>query len=54
MMLFILLLTGLAQAADLSRECNLHDAGLQRFFAEYTRAYARAKRAQVVLVREWA
>jgi hypothetical protein len=39
----MLLLGGLAQAADPGRECNIQDGGLKRFFAEYTRAYSRAK-----------
>jgi hypothetical protein len=43
MILLMLLLGGLAQAADSGRECNIQDGGLKRFFAEYTRAYSRAK-----------
>lgn len=43
-MIFLLLFATQVWAADLSRECQANDPGLQRFFSEYVGAYAKADR----------
>jgi hypothetical protein len=44
-MIFSLLFSVLALAADLNRDCVMNSPALQRFFSEYVEAHANADRA---------